>query len=297
MSGTVSSIQGRSGVKAVSAIQATAEYISDIQCQVIDEDVLTIEIEDVGVYALMWSPTEANDRAVGYTIEDGVLADAGRVPEALALGAGFAFTEGIVDRLEDIAHMAVCPERPDVVRMRLVDPAGVTVQRRNVIMNSSCGVCGGRERIQGALAAGSRAGDVLRLSITDFERMREAMRLQQEIFGRTGGAHGAMIFDAALQPAAAAEDLGRHNALDKVIGHRFLSGENFAGCGVFLTSRVSYEMVAKSVRAGFEVVAAISAPSSMAIEAADRFGITLCGFVRDDGAKLYTHPHRIVLPA
>ena len=91
-----------------------------------------------------------------------------------------------------------------------------------------------------------------------------------------------------------AEDLGRHNALDKVIGYRFLSELGFDGCGVFISSRISYEMVAKSVRAGFEMIAAISAPSSLAIETADRFGITLCGFVRGEGAKVYTHPHRIL---
>lgn len=287
-------VPGRFGVKAIAATRLTAERATDVDCEVIDEDVLTVDIESVGTYALMWTPTEARTQAVGYTIEDGLLADAGRVPEALALAAGFAFTEGIVDRLPDIAHMAVCPDQPDVVRMRLVDPGGVAVRRRNVVMNSSCGLCGGREQLQRGLAACPRVGDLLRMALADFEPVRETMHLHQDIFGSTGGAHGAAIFDATMRTVAVAEDLGRHNALDKAIGYRFLSGEGFAGCGVFISSRISYEMVAKSARAGFEVVAAISAPSSMAIETADRFGITLCGFVRDGSAKLYTHPHRIV---
>lgn len=143
MNGVLSPIQGRFGAKAISAIRLTATSATSVECQVVDEDVLTIDIEEVGTYALMWTPTEENNQAVGYTVEDGVLADTGRVPESLALSAGFAFTEGIVDRLTDIAHMSVCPERPDVVRMCLTNPAGVAVRRRNVVMNSSCGVCGG----------------------------------------------------------------------------------------------------------------------------------------------------------
>lgn len=297
MSQIVSPIPGRFGVKATSARRLAVGVDDSVECQVIHEDVLTIEIEEVGTYALMWTPTEDNSQSVGYTIQDGLLADAGRVPELLALGAGFAFTEGIVNRLEDIAYMSVCPERPDVVRMRLVNPAGVAVRRRNVIMNSSCGICGGREQLESGMAVSERVGDTLRMSIADFEPVRTTMHLHQDIFGSTGGAHGAAVFEASLKAVAVAEDLGRHNALDKAIGYRFLSGQGFAGCGVFITSRVSYEMVAKSVRAGFEVIVAISAPSSLAIEIADRFGITLCGFVRDDSAKVYTHPHRIVMPA
>jgi FdhD protein len=292
MSQIVSPIPGRFGIKATSAVRMAAEGISEAECQVIHEDVLTIEIEDVGAYSLMWTPTEDNSQSVGYTLEDGVLADAG-VPEALALGAGFVFTEGIVNRLDDIAYMSVCPERPDVVRMRLLNPAGVAVRRRNVVMNSSCGVCGGREQIQNGIAVTVPVGDTLRMSLADFEPLRNTMHLHQDIFGSTGGAHGAVVFDASLKSVAVAEDLGRHNALDKVIGYRFLSGKGFAGCGVFITSRISYEMVAKSARANFEVVAAISAPSSLAIEMADRFGITLCGFVRDESVKVYTHSHRI----
>lgn len=291
----VTPVAGQVGIRATSAMQMAADGsgAGAVDCHVVHEDVLTIEIEDVGTYALMWTPTEDGSQAVAYTIEDGVLAEGG-VPEALALGAGFAFTEGIVDRLEDIASMAVCPERPDVVRMRLSHPPAAAVRRRNVVMNSSCGICGGREQLEQGMACTARVPDTLRMAVGDFAPVREAMHAHQGIFGGTGGAHGAAVFDSARQVVAVAEDLGRHNALDKVIGYRFLSGLGFAGCGVFISSRVSYEMVAKSARAGFELVSAISAPSSLAIDMAERFGITLCGFVRGDSAKIYTHPHRIV---
>lgn len=261
-------------------------------CEVVAEDVLNIEVEGVGSYALMWTPSQAVDAAVGYTIEDGVLTDDGRIPEILALAAGFAFSEGIVDRLADIAHMAVCPEQTDVVRLRLVDPTAASVRRRNVVINSSCGVCGGRDTLLQRLAD-RRVGNALRIGVADLASVRSRLQAGQAIFRRTGGTHGAAIFDASLDCLALAEDLGRHNALDKAIGQLFLAGRAFTGCGVFLSSRLSHEMLAKAARAGFEIVAAISAPSALAIDAAELAGITLCGFTRGDGTTVYTHPQRI----
>ncbi len=121
--------------------------------------------------------------------------------------------------------------------------------------------------------------------------------LRQDVFAPTGGTHTAAVLDAEQATISVDEDLGRHNALDKVIGRRLLAGLGFPKCGVILSSRVSYEMAMKSARAGFELVVAVSAPSSLAIETADRAGITLCGFVRNRGAVIYTHPHRIVATA
>lgn len=261
--------------------------------QVVQEDVLTIAIEDVGSYALMWTPTEANCEAVGYTREDGLLAEGG-IPEALALAAGFAFTEGIITTLPDLAAMWICAERPDVVNIRLTHPGNVAVRRRNVVVNSSCGICGGREQLINRVASATPAMGDLRLTVADLAAIRDEMQSEQRAFSQTGGTHGAALFRPDLQVVSVAEDLGRHNALDKVIGYRFLSGLELTGCGVFLSSRASYEMVAKAVRAGFAILAAISAPSSLAIDLAARHGLTLCGFVREDRATVYTHPQRIV---
>ncbi len=287
--------EGRFGARRATAewIAADGRRAGPEDVDVIHEDVLTIEVADVGAYALMWTPTTDTFRAVGYTLADGILADDG-IPEPLALAAGFVFTEGIVEKLEDIAEMSVCPERPDVVRMRLVRPEGVAVRRRNVVVNSACGVCGGRERLRDDALRAAPVTDRLRMSVAAFEPIRMALQAHQGIFGRTGGAHGVVLFGPGLEVLAVAEDLGRHNALDKVIGQRFLAGHGFAGCGVFITSRVSYEMMAKAARAGCEIVAAISAPTSLAIEMADRLDITLCAFVRGDSARVYTHPRRIV---
>lgn len=262
-------------------------------CHVVREDVLTIEVEDVGAYWLMWTPTDEPPGDVGYTAQDGVLAD-GDVPEALALAAGFAFTEGIVDTLADISAMWICHERPDVVNLRLAYPEAADVKRRDVVVNSSCGVCGGREQLFAGVHSPVAPADALRLRVTDLARIRTAMQSRQNVFGATGGTHGAALFGPALQLLTVAEDLGRHNALDKVIGHHFLAGRSFAGYGAFISSRVSYEMAAKAVRAGLDVLAAISAPSSLAIDLAQRHGLTLCGFVRDDRAMIYAHPQRII---
>jgi len=263
------------------------------ECQVVREDVLTIEVEGIGSYALMWTPTERSPGAVAYTAEDGLLAEQG-VPEALALAAGFVFTEGMASALTDIAAMWICAERPDVVGVRLRHPEKAAVERRNVVVNSSCGVCGGREQLMSLPARAASARGGLRLSVADLAAIRAELQSRQSIFVRTGGAHGAALFGSALDVLATAEDIGRHNALDKVIGCRLLGGQDFAGCGAFISSRISYEMVVKAARAGLAVLAAISAPSSLAIDLAQRHGLTLCGFVRDDTATIYTHPQRIV---
>lgn len=261
-------------------------------CSVVEEDVLTIDIEGVGLYSLMWTPAEGAAAPGGFVAGEGVLGEVA-VPERLALALGFAFTEGIVSGLSDIATMALCPERPDVVRMRLFAPERVVVKRRDVTMTSACGACGGREALESGVADLPRVGDTLRLAGADFALIMEAMRRSQTLYGSTGGAHAAAVFSPARRIVAAAEDLGRHNALDKVIGQCLLQGQVLAGCGVVLSSRLSFEMVAKAARAGFEVVAAVSAPTSLAIDVAERLGITLCGFVRGDRATVYTHPRRI----
>jgi FdhD protein len=115
----------------------------------------------------------------------------------------------------------------------------------------------------------------------------------QHIFRMTGGAHAAGISDSSGKISAFAEDIGRHNALDKAIGKCLLGGLPMKSCAVALSGRVSLEMVTKSARAGIELIAAVSAPTSLAIEAAERWNITLCGFVRSDKLNVYTHSKRI----
>lgn len=282
------------GTRSVRAnrLSAEAPHHCTSDDWVVREEVLTIEVESIGSYALMWTPTATNIGDVGYTSTDGILPP-GDIPEALALAAGFALTEGIINELPDIAAMWICAERTDVVNIRLTQPDAGAVRRRNVVVNSSCGVCGAHDQALAGLAGQQAPTDRLRIHAADFDLIQAAMAHRQQIYPLTGGTHGAVLFDRDISVVASAEDIGRHNALDKVIGHRFLSGQDFGGCGVFLSSRASYEMVAKAVRVGLEVLATISAPTSLAIELAGLHGLTLCGFVRGNRATAYTHPHRI----
>ena len=174
--------------------------------------------------------------------------------------------------------------------MRLVNRPARTGSR-TLIVSTSCGICGSRD-IEERLT-GPPVGDQLRVTGSQLIALGQAMRQEQDLFARTGAAHAAAVFDADSRIIAFAEDIGRHSALDKAIGKCLLAKQPTAGCGVMLSGRVSYELVCKAAAAGLEVIAAVSAPFSLAIEAATRRKITLCCFVREDRATIYTHPHRI----
>ena len=284
----------RNGVRTVSAfgVFGSSEALREEECRVVEEAVLTIDVEGVGTYLLMWTPTDAVDIAMGYTRAEGVLAESAN-PEALALALGFCFTEGVIGAIDDIRAIALCPDAPGVVRVQLVDPARGKPRRRHAVVKSSCGVCGDRESIEDGIPELSPVPDTLRWKAEQFERLMATMRESQAIFLHTGGTHAAAVFSPEGRILALAEDLGRHNALDKVIGICMLRAQSLDACGVLLSSRLSCEMVVKAARAKFELVAAVSAPTSLAIEVANRCGITLCGFVREKRATVYTHPHRL----
>jgi FdhD protein len=271
---------------------ANGEPVTTEHCWVVEEQGLFLDVADVGLYTLMWTRTDAGG-AAGFLPGEGVLGEV-PVPEALALCAGFLLTESMIDSMADVASMAVCPDSPDIVRVRLVDPTRVRTNRRGGFVASSCGICGGVDHagdIQGGLV---QVGDALRLDAASSAPLMAEMQRLQTVFNSTGGTHAAALFtnDAVLM--ASAEDLGRHNALDKVIGQCLLRGRPTAGCGAILSGRVSLELIIKAARAGIELVAAVSAPSSLAIDAANKLGITLCGFVRQGRLTAFTHPHRLL---
>jgi len=125
--------------------------------------------------------------------------------------------------------------------------------------------------------------------------MPRQMTEHQSIFYRTGGTHTAAIFNGAGSIVSLAEDIGRHNAMDKAIGKLMLAGERVQGLGVALSGRVSLEIIIKAARAGLELISAVSAPTSMAASMAEKCNITLCAFVRDERMTVYTHPQRLGL--
>jgi FdhD protein len=263
-----------------------------VECQVVQEDALMLEVEGIGNYTLMWTPTGAMDIAQGYCLEDGVLGDVDE-PEGLALALGFALSEGLIKELGDLKSVSVCPDDAGVIKVQLHYPENVQVQRKDVVIDSSCGICGPRDIIQDNVLGLSEVTTTLSLCRNQIPLLMSSMRERQLIFEETGGSHAAAIFDPRGDVIAVAEDLGRHNALDKAIGLALLQRGSVSGCGVVLSSRLSLEMVIKAVRTGLEVMLAVSAPTSLAVDVAKRFGITLCGFVRGSRTTIYSHEDRI----
>jgi len=235
------------------------------------EEMLVINVGEVGEYSLMCTPNDAR-----------------------ALAVGFAFTEGLISGKEDIALLHQCADEPGSIQLRLENPGRVAKKGRNLVVASSCGLCGGRQAVADILAGLDRVGETLTLAPALLARSQQALVAGQEIFRCTGGTHAAAIFNAQGKVQAMSEDIGRHCALDKAIGRMILAGRSPAGCGVALSGRVSLELVAKAARAGIEVIAAVSAPTSLALEAAERCNITVCCFVRGERATVFTHGRRIL---
>lgn len=215
------------------------------------------------------------------------------------LAAGFLFTEGLIDGHDDLRRVSYCEDLPadeqhyNVVTVRLASAFDPEVFRRNFFASSSCGICGkaSLEQVEVRCAVVS-AGPVLKAeTIAGLPtRMREAQR----VFDRTGGLHAAGLFAPDGTLLALREDVGRHNAVDKVVGEAVLAGSLPLGERVLQVSgRLSFEIVQKAARAGIPVVSAVSAPSSLAVETAEHLGITLVGFVRDGRFNVYTHPDRV----
>ncbi|MBI3147840.1 MAG: formate dehydrogenase accessory sulfurtransferase FdhD [Betaproteobacteria bacterium] len=257
---------------------------------VVEEAPLFIDIVGAGSYTLMRTAAQGAEEACAYTVADGVLAEAG-VPDSLALAAGFLLSEGIVADFGEVQSMALCADTPEHLRVELFDPS--RAPRGGRLVASACGLCG-ESTGQHPAAGLPQVGRALHLVLADLPRLMTEMERRQPIFRATGGSHSAGLFDASAHLVAVAEDLGRHNALDKVIGEAVLTGRLRPGCGVLLSGRVSLELVAKAARAGVELISAISAPTSLAIDTAERCGISLCGFVRQGRATVYTHSERLV---
>ena len=225
--------------------------------------------------------------------------------EDRALAAGFLLSERVIRSADDIGAIEHC-RHPDqtkahhVVDVYLVGDAAAGVRamlenRRQVIANSSCGVCG-RATIDELRAGIAPLTAAWTVDVGVIRQLPDRLRARQSTFDETGGLHGAAIFaiDGAL--LASAEDVGRHNAVDKSIGALILNEgiPAVAPSGMLMVSgRVSFEIVQKAWLAGIPVVAAISAPTSLAIELAEEAGITLLGFVREAGLNIYTHAVRV----
>ena len=221
----------------------------------------------------------------------------------LALVLGLLFAEGLVEGVEDVGSVSHCG-RPgtahnvvDVVSApgRPIDPERVLASRRWLTTTSACGVCGAQS-IETLL---SRLEPLNDRSFVDPRLVLESLATlsrHQPVFRRTGGLHAAAAFDAAGRVLAAREDVGRHNAVDKVVGALLRSGSRESARLLVVSGRAGFEIVQKAAVAGIGCVASVSAPSSLAVELAEACGVTLAGFVRGESFNVYAHPERLVTP-
>jgi FdhD protein len=231
-----------------------------------------------------------------------------RTPGAdFELAAGFLFTEGVVRGPADVAAIRYCvdaaadgPQQYNVVSVALAPGAAFDPDtlRRNFYTTSSCGVCG-KASIEAVHGAGcARVGPGPAVSAATLLALPEKLRAAQAVFERTGGLHAAGLFTAQGELLRAREDVGRHNAMDKLVGAGLLAGElPYAGRVLLVSGRLSFELVQKAARAGVAVLAGVSAPSSLAVELADEAGMTLVGFLRESRFNVYSGGERILTPA
>lgn len=207
------------------------------------------------------------------------------------LAAGFLFAESILgsrDEVESIRHWG----SPNVVRVALRDGVGVDLQRlqRHFYATSSCGVCG-KTSIDALRVTAAPLDDEIRVASALLQSLPDVLRGKQAAFDATGAIHGAAAFTREGALLRVREDIGRHNAVDKVIGSLFLDGTS--ADILVVSGRTSFEIVQKCVAGRIPILVAVGAPSSLAIELAREFGITLLGFVRDGRANVYAGEKRV----
>src|SRR6185295_17765385 len=246
---------------------------------------------------LVWGPEEARERTtVAVTM---------RTPGADAeLAVGFLFAEGVIRRREDIADLRAgdggeaTPATMNLVEVELAPGLAPNLAplERHFFASSACGVCG-KVGIEGLALRQTWALP------RDFEvdpgvltSLPDRLRAAQGLFEVTGGLHAAALFEASGRLLAVREDVGRHNALDKLIGASLLAGElPWSERIVLVSGRSSYEILQKSLAAGVPIVCSVSAPSSLAVELARRFGVTLVGFLRGERFNVYHGAERLRL--
>ena len=219
------------------------------------------------------------------------------------LAAGFLLSEGIVREPGEIESVRPCgpaigPRNShNIVQVDLHEAVAVDLKRleRHFYTTSSCGVCG--KTSLDALAIGAvpeMPHDAPRIKAGAIHALPEKLRHVQAVFDRTGGLHAAALFDAQGEVLSLREDVGRHNAVDKLLGGELLAGRlPLSDRGILVSGRASFELMQKALMAGIPMLAAVGAPSSLAVELAERFQMTLIGFLRDGRFNVYSGRWRV----
>jgi FdhD protein len=212
------------------------------------------------------------------------------------LAVGFLFTEGMVKQPDDVRTVKYCElVEGEEQKYNIVTAFDMALARRAMVTSSSCGICGTEsidQLLQETTPVDRESGPVI--TAETLMKIADAVRKSQPTFDRTGGLHAAALFDSTGTISMVREDIGRHNAVDKVIGASVMAKTvPLTQHGLFCSGRLSFEIIQKAVMARIAFIAAVGAPSSLAVETADVLGITLVGFLRDGKANVYTHAHRI----
>ena len=236
---------------------------------------------------------EAVSRTVAVTL---------RTPgEDLELAVGYLHAEGVIRDARDVVSLRVFSTTAgsSVARVELRPGTSVAWQKleRTGAISSSCGACGktSAESVRALMMSRCDASRPI-IPAQLLHSLQALVRARQPVFARTGGLHAAALFDASGRLLLLREDVGRHNAVDKVVGAGVLAHAlPWRDHVLFLSGRVGFELVQKAAAAGIGVIAAVGAPSSMAVEGARACGITLAGFVRDERFNVYTHPDRVTV--
>jgi len=259
-----------------------------------DSDLVTVE-EPMEIRLGFVGPEGPTEQSISVTM---------RTPgNDFDLAMGFLFTEGVIRRPGDVADIDHCgPPSPDkglrnVVKVTLADDVRFEpdLLLRHFFTSSSCGVCGkaSLDAVRVQLPEGERAG--FEVGAAELKRLPRALRAAQTEFDRTGGLHASACFDVRGRIHRLREDVGRHNALDKLIGSYLGDGPTpLTGFGVLLSGRASFELIQKVAMTRAAFVAAVGPPSSLAVELATELGITLVGFLKAETFNVYARPERIV---
>jgi FdhD protein len=218
------------------------------------------------------------------------------------LAAGLCLTEGLITGPDELESIAYClgPEREqmfNIVTVRLRTRVPESLRDRRYLSNSSCGICG-KAALEEIEVRCARVGDGPTVRASVLASLPDQLARHQSVFDQTGGLHAAARFTADGTLRETREDVGRHNALDKLVGNALLERELPLADDLLLVSgRLSFELVQKAAVAGLPVLCAVSAPSSLAVAAADQLGQTVVGFLRDGRFNAYAHPERIDMNA
>lgn len=246
----------------------------DISVDVLDEEPLSIRVQGNPYAVVMRTPGDD-----------------------LAHAAGFCLTEGLIDSPDDIVNLSTCDGGDtNVVTVTLTRTRRELIaghlDRRGYISQTSCGICG-KTIVEELMQLLEPIDDPISIGLRAAERCLRTLTRHQPLRRSSAASHAAVLYDADLKHLAVAEDVGRHNALDKAIGRLFLDGRLDQAKVAVMSSRISYELVQKAMRARIPILMGLSRPTSLALNLADQLNITIVAAIKTTGLLIFTHPERL----